>query len=48
MNYPKASITFNGKTLENAIEKHHLVVLVCLPSTELTFGNSQPVIDAMA
>lgn len=48
MNYPKGSIMLNDNTLENTIEKHHLVVVACLPTMELTFGNPQPVIDAMA
>ena len=48
MNYPKSSIVLTDKTLANTIEKYPLVVVLCLPTMELTFGNPQPVIDAMA
>ena len=48
MNYLRRSILLNDKTLEKTIEKHRLVVVVGLPTMELTFGNPQPVIDAMA
>lgn len=48
MNYPKTSIELTDKTFARAIEIYPLVVVVCLPMMEYTFGNPLPVIDIMA
>lgn len=48
MNYPKTSIVLTERTFVNTIRKYPLIVVMCLPTMELTFGNPSPVIDAMA
>jgi thioredoxin 1 len=48
MNYPKTSIELTDKIFARAIEIYPLVVVVCLPTMEHTFGYPLPVIDTMA
>lgn len=47
MNYPKTSIELSGKTFARAIDRYPLVVVVCIPTMEYTFGNPLPVIETM-
>ena len=48
MNYPKNSLILTEEKFATTIEKYPLVVIMCLPTMELTFGNPLPVINAMA
>lgn len=48
MNYPKTSIELTDKTFSKTIERYPLVVVVCLPTMDYTFGNPLPVINIMA
>ena len=48
MNYPKTSLILNDRKFEITIESYPLIVMVCLPTMDLTFGNPRPVIDTMA
>ena len=48
MNYPKTPLILTDKKFARTIERYPLVVLVCLRTMELTFGNPLPVIDIMA
>lgn len=48
MNYPKTSIELTDKTFARIIERYPLVVVVCLPTMEYTFGDPLPIINTMA
>jgi thioredoxin-like negative regulator of GroEL len=48
MNYPKTSIELTDKTFARNIERYPLLVVVCLPTMEYSFGNPLPIINTMA
>lgn len=48
MNYPKKPIILNDRKFTRTIERFPLVVMVCFPPIEFTFGNPIPIIDTMA
>ncbi len=48
MNYPKTPLILNNGKFARTVGRYPLVVMVCLPSMELTFGNPRPVIDILA
>jgi thioredoxin-like negative regulator of GroEL len=48
MNYPRTPLVLTDKKFAKTIGRYSLVVVVCLSTMELTFGNPLPVIDTMA
>jgi thioredoxin-like negative regulator of GroEL len=48
MNYPKKPLMLNNEKFAKTIERYPLVVIIAVPTMELTFGNPIPVIDTMA
>lgn len=48
MRYPKKPLILTGEKFEKTIKRYPLVVMMCLPNMELTFGNPEPVMNVMA
>ena len=48
MNYPKKPLVLTSKNYTRTIKRYPLVVMVCLPPMDYTFGNPTPIIDIMA